>query len=326
MKLCYIAAHDGVYTYSLTDDGTLSLLDRLAIDRPMYLALDGGRLFCLLCDPENTGNSAVVPYYVDTLGLPIDPCPAMTTAGRVGCHLSVLDQVVYTANYSSGSIARLPLDGTEMTLVTHEGHGIRPDRQEMAHTHFIAPLPGEQYLAVCDLGLDRVFVYDRALKAISEARFPDGCGPRHLCFSADRRYAYCANELSSTVSVLTCDGDHGTMTHLSHITTRAADHAEIDNYPAAIRCDGRYVYVSNRGDDDTAVFRIDADGAVLTHIANFKNGGAWTRDIFVCGDLLFCTNEHSDSVTVLRMTDDRTSAAQIQQISDIPAPIAVLVV
>ena len=44
MKLCYIAAHDGVYTYSLTDDGTLSLLDRLTIDRPMYLALDGGRL------------------------------------------------------------------------------------------------------------------------------------------------------------------------------------------------------------------------------------------------------------------------------------------
>lgn len=326
MKLCYICAADGVYTYTCQDDGTLSFVDRLALDRPMYAAYDGGRLFVLLRSPDDSGNSAVVPYFLDPQGLPVDPCPAVTTDGRVGCHLSVLDNTVYSANYSSGSITRIPLDGTESTLVTHEGHGVRADRQEMPHTHFIAPLPGEQYLAVCDLGLDRVFVYDRALNAVSEARFPDACGPRHLCFSSDGRYAYCANELSSTVSVLTCDGENGTFTHLSHITTRAADHADIDNYPAAIRCDGRYVYISNRGDDDTAVFRIDEDGSVLTHIANLKNGGAWTRDIFVCGDVLYCTNEHSDNVTVLRMSDDRTTAVPVQELCDIPAPIAVLIV
>ncbi len=325
MKLCYIAASDGVYTYHLNGDGTLSFFDRLILDRPMYFAHDSGRLFVLLCAPDKTGNSAVVPYFCDPQGLPVDPCPAMTTEGLVGCHLSVLNDTVYAANYSSGSIARIPLDGAA-SLVLHKGHGVRPDRQEMPHTHFIAPLPGEQYLAVCDLGLDKIFVYDRDLNPVSEAVFPCGCGPRHLCYSIDGRFAYCANELSSTVSVLSWDAERGTLSHLSHVSTRDADHGEHENYPAAIRCDGDYVYVSNRGDDDIAVFRIDGDGAALTHIANLPTHGAWPRDIWVKDNLLFCTNEHSDSITVLRMSADRTSAELVQTVTEIPSPVAVLMV
>ena len=326
MQLCYICAGDGVYTYTLNDDGTLSFFDRLSIDCPMYTAYDGGRLFVLLRSPDDTGNSAVAPYFTDPQGLPVDPTPAMSTEGLVGCHLSVLDNTVYAANYTSGSIARIPLDGTDTTLITHEGHGIRADRQEMAHAHYIAPMPGDRYLAVCDLGLDRVLVYDRAFRPVSAVRFPDGCGPRHLCYSQDGRYAYCANELSSTVSVLSCDGETGEFVHLSHISTRADNHADIDNYPAAIRCDGKYVYVSNRGDDDVAVFRIEDGGAVLTRISNLPTGGCWPRDIWVEGDLLLCTNERADTVTVFAMSGDRRSAAPVQTISDIPAPIAVLIV
>ena len=231
MKLCYFAAADGIETYQLHEDDTLTLFDRYSAARPMYFSYDSGRLFALLRDPAGNGESAVLPLWVDDAGLPTDPSPSVPTGGREGCHLCVLDNVVYAANYSSGSIARIPLDGSPSTLLTHEGHGIRPDRQEMAHTHFIAPMPGDRYLAVCDLGLDRVFVYDRDLNPISEARFPDGCGPRHLCYSPDGQYAYCANELSSTVSILSCNGENGTFTHLSHLTTRAASHTDNDNYP-----------------------------------------------------------------------------------------------
>lgn len=326
MNLCYIAAANGIDTYHLTDDGSLSFFDRYPADRPMYFAYDGGRLFVLLRDPAGDGESAVLPLWVDAAGLPTDPSPSYPTHGREGCHLSVLDNVIYAANYSSGSIARIPLDGSSVTLVTHEGHGIDPARQEMPHPHFIAPMPGERYLAVCDLGLDRVFVYDRDLHPISEVQFPDGCGPRHLCYSPDGRYAYCANELSSTVSVLSCDGEHGMMEHLSQISTRSAGHADNANYPAAIRCDGTYVYVSNRGDDDVAVFRMDGDGSELSHIANLPTGGAWPRDIWVAGDLLVCTNERSHSVTVFRMTEDRTDAVPVQEITEIAEPIAVWIV
>lgn len=326
MHCCYIAASDGIYTYTAAADGTLTFFDRYPADRPMYFAYDGGRLFALLCDPAGDGNSAVLPIWVDDAGLPTDPCPSVSTEGRVGCHLCVVDNTVYAANYTSGSIARMMLDGSDTRLTVHEGHGVHPDRQEMAHTHYIAPMPGGTYLAVCDLGLDRIFVYDRALMKIAECRLPDGSGPRHLCYTPDGRYAYCANELSSTVSILSCDGGQGEFVHLSEVTTRRADHAACDNYPAAIRCDGSFVYVSNRGDDDVAVFRIAEDGAALVHISNLSAGGQWPRDIWVEGDLLITANEHADFVSVFRMSPDRMTAVPVQTLTDLPAPIAILYV
>ena len=331
MNRCYLAASDGIYTYTVSDDGTLSLFDRYPADRPMYFAFDGGRLFALLCDPAGDGNSAVLPVWVDDAGLPTDPSPSVSTEGRVGCHLSVTDDVVYAANYSSGSIARMMLDGSETALLVREGHSVHPTRQEMPHTHYIAPMPGGTYLAVCDLGTDSIAVYDRDLTVVSECRVPDGCGPRHLCYSPDGRYAYCANELSSTVSILSCDGDRGTFVHLSEMSTRStaygtADREACENYPAAIRCDGGFVYVSNRGDDDIAVFRIEEDGASLVHLSNLPAGGHWPRDLFVSDDLLIVTNERSDSVTVFRMSGDRMSSVLLQTLTDLPAPIAVLCV
>ena len=58
MNRCYLAASDGIYTYTVSDDGTLSLFDRYPADRPMYFAFDGGRLFVLLCDPAGDGKNA----------------------------------------------------------------------------------------------------------------------------------------------------------------------------------------------------------------------------------------------------------------------------
>ena len=84
--------------------------------------------------------------------------------------------------------------------------------------------------------------------------------------------------------------------------------------------------MSNRGDDDVAVFRMEDGGSSLTPIANLSTGGHWPRDIWVDGDLLFCTNERSDNITVFRMTKDRTDAVLMQEIREISQPIAVLVV
>ena len=53
------------------------------------------------------------------------------------------------------------LDGSETALLVREGHSVHPTRQEMPHTHYIAPMPGGTHLAVCDLGTDSIAVYDR---------------------------------------------------------------------------------------------------------------------------------------------------------------------
>ncbi|MBQ8577121.1 MAG: lactonase family protein [Clostridia bacterium] len=344
MKRVYIAAADGIHLYEMDGDGKLSFVDRTPCGKTTYLCEDAGRIFALLLTltaGDNTG--AVVPYFPDPQGLLIDPCPALLTGGACGCHLSVLDNVVYVANYDSGSVARIPLDGSPVTVVDHARQGIPcgPDgtRQEMPHPHQIVPSPDGKYLCAVDLGLDAVLTYDRELRLETISHLPAGCGPRHLVFSPDGKFAYCANELADTVSVLRYDKERGGFTHLSQILAHASPFTKEEyesrparNYPAAIRLDakGDRLLVSNRGCDTVAVFRRDDNGAVPTWFAEFpvlgqKESDAWPRDFAVSDDFLICANEHADCVTVLRMNEAKTAASVVCEVPDIPQPSAVLV-
>lgn len=334
----YLAAGDGVYLYEQNGNGTLSFVDHTPCGKTMYLAAEGRRMFALLhetADPQGTGCSAVIPYRIDDKGRLTEPCPALSSGGACGCHLSLLDNVIYAANYVSGSIARMPLDGSPASVVSHQENGLpcgpEAKRQETAHPHFIAPTPDGTYLASVDLGLDAILTYDRQLHPVCVSHLPAGCGPRHLAFSRDGKFAYCANELSSTVSVLRYERETGAFVHLAQLPSympssdKEADAKQsVRNYPAAIRADGEYVMVSNRGRDTVAVFRVSDGGASLACIAEIPTYGAWPRDFIVSGDDLICTNEYGGSVTVLRMNADRTDAKLIDTITDIPAPIAVL--
>lgn len=337
-KRIYIAAGDGIYLYEQNGNGVLSFIDQTPCGKTMYLAAEGNRMYALLYDTADSmgnGCSAVISYRIDETGRLTDPCPALSAGGACGCHLSVLDHAVYTANYVSGSVSRLPLDGSPKTVVRHTEYGIPcgPDanRQETAHPHFIAPTPDGAYLAAVDLGLDAILTYDRQLHPVCVSRLPAGCGPRHLVFSRDGKFAYCANELASTVSVLRYERETGAFVHLSqqpsYLPSRKNDEDAkhpARNYPAAIRADGAYVLVSNRGRDTAAVFRVSDGGASLACIAEMPTYGAWPRDFIVSGDDLICTNEYGNSVTVLRMNRDRTAAEPVDTAEHIPAPIAVL--
>ena len=325
-RLLYLAAEDAVVSAELGADGSLTVIDRSPAASPMYFAYDGGRLFSLLCRPDPASeDSAVVPVWVDGQGLPTDPTPALSTMGRVGCHLCVVDNVVYAANYDSGSVCRVPLDGGAPTLVRHNDaeHGPNPARQERAHPHYIAPTPDGKYLAVCDLGLDAVFVYDPDLNPVSRVQLPAGCGPRHLAYSTDGTVAYCADELSSEVSVLSYHD--GRFAYLGSVLARRED-ADLSrrNTAAAIRCTDTHLYLSNRGDDDIAVFRLGGAGEMPQRIANLPCGGSFPRDFALYGDRMVITNEHSDNVVVLRLNEARTEAVLVGELTGIRAPIAVL--
>ena len=201
----------GVTRWTLHDDETLTRTDsHIPMDNPMWIVLNGNQLGAVTI--ESAGGELYAEYDL-TDGTKLGQ--AIPTLGRVVCHFTGDGHDLYFANYSDGSVSRSHCG--EVVRIEHTGQcGPNPNRQERPHVHQCILSPDKKYVLVCDLGLDRVFIYDDNLQPISEARFPDRCGPRHLCFSADGRYAYCANEPSSTVSVLSCDGENGTMAHLTH--------------------------------------------------------------------------------------------------------------
>ena len=279
------AADGGVAHVLLHDDGTLEQAETVSLPSPMYFALENRRLHTLLCDPFQTGESGYTVVALGEDGALGETEKPVSTGGGEACFLSVVGENVYVANYQTGSVAKLSPNGDRFVR-QHEGTS--------AHPHYIAPSPDGKFLLCADLGLDTVFTYDFALNPLFSAKTPKGHGPRHLVASPDGRFVYCVNEIGNTVTVFSYDS--GRLTPLETVDALPFAHGE--SYAAAVRLHDGKLYVSHRGADCVTVFA--ADGERLTFEETVPCGGRWPRDFDLFGDFLVCTNEKSDSVTVLR--------------------------
>lgn len=285
MKNIYIAScapEGGILRCCLRDEGELVPAEFIPLDRPMYMAFEDAVLYVLLRAPfSGDDSSGLVRIALDAEGRMENPAQPERCPGIVCAHLSVMNARIYTANYISGGISLLP----DVTVSHGEG----------AHPHYIAPTPDGEYIAVADLGTDSIYTYSPGLEAIHRTSLPRGSGCRHLAFSPDGRYAYCANEKSSTVSLLRYE--RGKLTLLNTVSA-LPEKWEGFNAAAAIRCDNEHVWISQRGFD--RISRFDRRGYELALAAQIPCGGSWPRDFINTGGYMICANEKSDTVTVIR--------------------------
>lgn len=296
--LLYIASQDadgGVLCCRLTEEGQIELLQKHPIDRPAFLAAGDHRLFALLREPF-LFQSGVAEF-------PILPDGSLGHLGRIqpvfgtiAAHILRHRGHTYVANYCSSCTSRLP-----DLVLPHPGCSIHPDRQNCSHPHCIVPSPDGEYLCICDLGTDCIYVCDLELKEISRVCSPAGAGPRHLVFSPDGRYGYCANELGSSVSVYAYERGH--LTLLNTVSTLPSDFDGVSS-GSAIRIseDGATLFVSNRGHDSVAEFAVH--GPELTLRRFIPCHGQSPREMIVLGKFLLCGNELSHNITVFNLEGD----------------------
>lgn len=300
----------GIYHYKLIDK-TLQQVDFTPMDRPMYMVIEGRKMYIVLRAPFENGESGVIVYDIDDTGKLINPTPVQSTKGEVACHILVKQGEVYCANYISGSVIKLPGN-----VVQHTGHSVHPTRQTGPHVHFVGVTPDEKYICVTDLGMDTIFLYNRDMTLHASVKVPEGHGVRHLAFSDDGKWLFAVNELASTVSVF--GYQDGILTIQDTYSVLPTDFTG-NNTASAIRIKDGDVYVSNRGHDSIAKVSF-ADGK-LKQGALFPCGGKSPRDFCFAGDFLLSTNQDSDTVTVL---DCKNNFALANEIS-VDQPICVCV-
>jgi len=153
--------------------------------------------------------------------------------------------------------------------------------------------------------------YDKNLQFISSAEVEKGHGARHLLFSPDGRYAFCANELASTVTAFRYAD--GMLRKLETVHTLPQPYKG-ESSVAAIRItsDGKNLYVSNRGHDSISCFLVNEGSLTLTEVVNC--GGMSPRDFNITPDgrFLLCANENSDTVTIFKMNDGKLIKTHIE--------------
>lgn len=297
MKHIYILScekNGGIYHY-LFEYGKFRFVEKTMLDRPMYAIIRNSRMYVILREIDKETNfGGILSFDIDKNGSLINATKIESTNGIVPCHLEVTNNGRYVVNYISGNIVKVG----EKTA-THSGKGIHPTRQEAPHTHFVCCSPDKKDILCTDLGLDKIFVYDENLNEKYYVRLPDGSGVRHLCFSSDGKYLYCVNELSNDVSVVWWNKGEpilkGTYSAIPEYTGESTS--------AAIRINGDYLYVSNRGADTISRFKIIGDRLEL--LENTDCGGKGPRDFDIIDNYIICTNENSNDVTVLKLENGK---------------------
>ncbi|MFJ9712947.1 lactonase family protein [Streptomyces sp. NPDC101234] len=239
------------------------------------------------------------------LGAPV------TSGGANPCHLTVHPDGgwLLTANYGTdtlpGTVAVHRLDAagriTDLTdVVEHKGSGPVAGRQEGSHAHQVLADPAGRFVLATDLGADAVFTYrldavNGTLERTAVNRLRPGSGPRHLAFAPAGDLVFSADELSSTVTCHRYEAETGTLVELSRVPATVV--ADVPNQPGGIVASDRFVWVTNRGADTVAAFRVD--GTTLVPLGETPAGGTWPRGLTSVPGHLLVANQHGGTLAAL---------------------------
>lgn len=313
----------GIYAFQWEPaNGELKELGLAAeTNNPTFLALspDGKRLYAAneINEYEGAKSGSVSGFTIDRTAAKLTHLNTVSSAGPGPCHVSLdaSGHDLFCANYSGGSAASFHIDqagklSEAVSQFHYEGHGPVADRQEAAHAHRATVTPDNHYVLINDLGLDCIHIY--SLDAATAKLTPGdpkqwtakpGSGPRALRFHPNGKWAYCLNELSSTIDALAWDSKSGTLTSFQHVETLPKNyHGESAASEIVIDRNGRFAYAAVRFWDRIVAFSIDPSTGKLSQIGATSCGGKVPRHMTLdpTERWLLVANQNSDNIAVIQ--------------------------
>lgn len=238
--------------------------------------------------------------------------------GMRACHISVDDddKFIFTAGYHDGkaTVVRIAEDGSvgEMTgEVFHKGMGSIAERNFRPHITCTRLTPDGKFLAVCDMGIDQVKIYDfnhntGAIKLVDILRCELESAPRSILFSPDGKFAYLICQLMNCVNVYSYNSDNGMPNFelIQQIRTLGKSYND-KSAVAALRFspDGKYLFCSNAGDNSLAFFERNVETGKLTKKSVLPISGDYPKQICVFPDQkhIASLNHESNEITFFKI-------------------------
>lgn len=335
---------EGIYVYRLNlSSGALTpyKIVKNVVD-PSFLAIDKKRRYLYAVNEteeyEGAKSGAVSAFSIEDDG-DLKFLNKLPSLGGAPCHINVSDneKFVLLANYLGGNAVVFPVEkdgklGASVELVQHSGTGPNKKRQEAAHAHSINLDHKNHFAYVCDLGIDKVMIYEFDEKSGKLTTNPaqnffqakPGAGPRHFAFHPNNKFAFLINELDSTVVSLSYESKDGSLKEIQTVS------ALPENYKGTSYCadihvspNGKFLYGSNRGQDSIVVFRIDEKNGNLTLAGHVSTGGKYPRNFGIepSGNFLFAANQNSDSITAYKINQETGMPEPTGQKTNVPNPV-----
>ena len=165
------------------------------------------------------------------------------------------------------------------------------------------------WVFIPDLGENAVFQYRwdseaRELIPDTHIKFEAGSGPRHMAMHPELDICYVSNELFNTVCVAKLDSTDPSSSKERLIPIQyesTLENRDQVSYVSEIKLssDARFLYVSNRGDNSLAVFKVLDDGK-LKRLDVVPTGGKFPRHFAItpCGNAVIVANQDSSTLTL----------------------------
>ncbi|WP_414441948.1 lactonase family protein [Burkholderia sp. 22PA0106] len=302
---------DGISVFRVDEQtGALSLVQVLGgLANPSFLALsaDGRHLYAVHGDLSD-----ISAMSVDPVSGQLTFVNRQSTQGRNPVYLAIdpTGRFVVVSNYQGSSLAVLPIaaDGSlePVSQRVHLDGPIGPHRIEQTQSkpHSNPFDPSGRHVIVPDKGLDRIFSFRFMDGTLSPAPTPfvvsrEGAGPRHIAFAPNGRVAWVVDELDSTVTSYRYDQVTGAL-HPFQVLSTLPESFTGNSRASEIELDrsGRFVYVSNRGDDTISVFAVEPSGGALRFVGAQSTLGRTPRFITSSpnGRFMYALNEESDTI------------------------------
>jgi 6-phosphogluconolactonase len=306
--------------------------------RPIFLAKAGNHIYVT---NEINGPHDTVTVFTPASNNKLHMLNSVAAAGVGPTYISIhpSGRAAYVASYGNGCVTSFHIlrDGKLSEPVSKfqdPGHGPKLPRQAGPHAHSAVVSPDGNFLLVNDLGADAIYIFridadhpaTLTLHGIWSAT--PGSGPRHIAFApgSTAHTVYSVNELNSTIDTLAWNAKSGSLTTAAPSVSTLPAGFIGTNAPAEILIspDGRFLYVSNRGEDTVAAFTITPQGpSFLQHIAS---GGKNPRYMALSpdGHWLLAANLDSSNITVFRRDEKTGEIAPTGNSITVPHPVSIL--
>lgn len=294
-----------IHVWDLNDSGALTLLqvvDAPGQVQPMVVSPDKGFLYVGV-----RPDFRVIAYKIDREGKLAEAGHASLPGSPTHISTDREGRFIFVGSYNDACVSVTPVgaDGLpgEPVSVIHGLDGCHSANIDISNKTLFVPALKQDRICLFDLQENGELVAHKQ----PQVNTVEGAGPRHMVFHPNQQYAYCVNELDSTVDVWQLNNAHGEVERVQSLDMMPEGFSDT-RWAADIRLtpDGRHLYSCDRTASILTVFSVSEDGGLLT-VEGYQPTETQPRGFNIdhSGNYLIASGQKSHHIEVYKIAGEQ---------------------